>query len=199
MNDYRFSIDENTGTITRARAYRLPSEWTSDEWGHYFGEDTVAFYDEGYRGLRAYEGEWGTDTEGCDRAMVAYSTEQDNLPRSEGAMKRLAVRLTGQTDQRDPAADFIRVGLDRGVDFYVLTYNGDPDRSFAREIEAVNEGDIWRIECEEFLPYIGEHGAWLSSDDYPEQFYGEDKALTEFARVFGLTEFPAETLVTAGD
>lgn len=192
QTDYRFSV-EHDGTITRARAYRLPSDWTSDTWTHYWDMDTMtAFIDGGYRdGVYAVT---GCDNDETERAIAAFKAEQDTLRGASDGLDRLAKRLADNTDAR-----FIHVSLDRGADLYALAWSGDPDNAWRDEIEAVNCGDVWRIECEEFLPYVGEHGAWLSSDEYPEEFYGEDKATSEFARIFPLTEFPAENMVSATD
>lgn len=127
--------------------------------------------------------------------MRAYKNARDNGQDPDEALSKVAQRITN-----NPEARFICVGLDRGVDFYVLTWDGDPNGTWRDEIEAVYHGDIYRIECEEFQPGFGVGGGdWTPSDEYPEEFYGEDKAEAEFARIFALTEFPADMLVMAGD
>lgn len=196
QTDYRFDISEHDGTITRARAYRLPSEWTTDEWRHYWdGVEVPAFIDEGYRGRRVLNGT--NAEEDSERAIIAYDHERIGAPGGEGALGRLAVRLTEQTDQREPSARFICVGLDRGSDLYVLSWGGDPDNEWRDEIEALNYGDIWRIECEEYRPGFGMGGSdWVTTEEYPEQFYGEDKARSEFERIFPLDAFPAEKIIS---
>jgi len=190
MNDWRYSTvtDVNGHTIiTRGRMYNVGN---SDSWGYYWdGTDIVAFYDEGFRGLRSAD--W-CDEEDGRRATVAYSTEQDNLPGSEGAMKRLAVRLT-----ENPDADFIHVSLDRGTDFYVLSWDGDPSGDWRREIEAVWNGDIYRCEVEEYRDYAlpDTENNWIPADDVCEEWYGEDNADAVLVEMFPETEFPAEHMI----
>ncbi len=185
MSDYRY-MTNNDGTITRGRLYRLPSDWTSDAWSNYWdGNGMVGFYEEYARGQRTLH-----DDADNDRALAAYQSAKNYDTDPDVALRSVARRITGQWD-----ADFICVGLDRGMDFYVLSWGGANDE-WRREIEAVSEGDIYRIECEVYLPYVGEHGCWLSEDEYPEEFYGEDKASAEFTRVFDMAEFPAERFVS---
>lgn len=189
MSDYRFSVSEHDGTITRARLYRLGDEG-GDSWRWYWeGDGQVAFIDGDRRdGVYAL-----TDNEDTERAIAAFKAERDYD--QSGALDRVAVRITEQSNAR-----FICVGLDRGTDLYALAWGGDPNGEWRDEIEAVNWGDIYRIECEEFQPGFGVAGGdWVPADEYPEEFYGEDKAMAEFARIFPLTEFPADLLVTAGD
>lgn len=198
MSEWRYAVEHdavnNHTTITRGRTYHVGD---SDSWHTYWeSTDIVAFYDEGYRGLRGAD--W-CDEDEARRATVAYSAEQDNLPGSEGALKRLAVRLTGTTHFRDQPADFIRVGLDRGIDFYVLSWNGDPDRQWRDEIEEVWHGEVYRIECEEYT-LIGHAGGedlweWTPADDACDEWYGLDNALDALAEAFPETEFPAEKIV----
>lgn len=189
MSDYRFMLNAD-GTITRGKLYRLPSEWTSDSWSNYWdGNETAAFV-VNYGSRLDIDIVEGTNSERGMRAAEAFRAERGNMLGSYRALDRLAKRLTGNRD-----AAFICVGLDRGTDLYALTYDGDPDRSFCDEIEAVWNGDIWRIECEEFAPGVGWINDWMPSDEYPEEFYGEDKATAEFERVFNLAEFPAEQFV----
>jgi hypothetical protein len=189
MSEYRFMVDENTGTIYRAKAYRLPEDWTTDAWSNYFDGDFVGFYVEYGRSpsTRVLH-----DDEDNHRAVSARTHAAIEGADVSVALKKVAQRITGQWD-----ADFIHVGLDRGTDFYVMTWGPSPD--WAREIEAVNEGDIWRIEIEELLLNCGCEQHWVPADEYPEEFYGEDKATAAFASLFPLTEFPADLLVTAGD
>lgn len=194
--DYRFTVNTEpyatTPTITRGRAYQLPSDWCADSWSHYWdGTDMVAFIDGDYRdGIYPVK---GCDNDETDRAIAAFKAEQDTLTGSSDGLHRLAKRLTD-----NPDAKFICVGLDRGTDLYALSWDGDPSGDWAREIEAVNYGDIWRIEVEEFQPGMGMGGGdWVPCDEYSEEFYGEDKALAEFARIFEMAEFPAEMMIEA--
>jgi hypothetical protein len=189
MSEYRFCTVTTPAngetTIYRGKAYRLPSDWTSDSWQHYFDSDTmVGFYEEYVRGQRTL-----VDNDDSDRALAAYCSAKNHGADPHEALDRLAVRLTGNEDAR-----FIVVGLDRGCDLYVLAWGGDPDNSWRDEIEAVNNGDIWRIETEEF---DGEQ--WHPADDVCEEYYGEDKAIEGFHKEFPLDAFPAEVLVGASN
>lgn len=182
---YDTTIDANGHvTITRGRAYQLPSDWTGDAWSHYWdGGGMCAFYDEGFRGLRIVD---GADEGESEQALAAYRADREDVT---GALDTLAQTMTGQEDAR-----FIPVNIDRGVTLYALSYDGDPDGTWRDEIEAVACGDIWRIECEEYRDYglPDTENNWLPSDEYPEEFYGEDKARAEFERIFPLPEFPAD-------
>lgn len=186
---WRYAADTDANgytTITRGRPYRLDF---GDEWSSYWDDtDIVAFYDEGFRGLRVAD--W-CDEEDGKRATVAYSAMNDHMT-DDGALKRLAVRLTGTAHLRDNTPDFIRVGLDRGMDFYVLSWDGDPSGDWRREIEAVNNGEVYRMECERFVgPGLG----WLTDDDdFCSAWYG-DTYQSDWHAAYPLTEFPAEALI----
>src|SRR5690349_280198 len=107
---WRFSVNPHDGTITRGRAYQLPSDWTSDAWSNYWdGDSMVGFYEEYARVGRRVLDNGNDDNE---RALNAYVAAHNYDADPHAALKRLAVRLTGSTD-----ADFICVGLDRGMDF----------------------------------------------------------------------------------
>lgn len=187
MTEYRFHVSEH-GTITRGEVYRL-SDWeTGDTWRHYWDSDQmVAVYDSrDYHS--ATEGEW---TERAEHVMkMAKDYDQD----VDAAMNRLAVRLLD-----NPEAKFIHVNVDRGVTLYALSWDGDPDRTWAEEIDAVNNGEVYRIRTEEYTPGGWFGGDWTPADEVCEEFYGEDQAEAGFAREFPLTEFPAEMLVSAQD
>lgn len=190
MSEYRFSTVTSPGngeiTIYRGKVYRLPDEWTTDSWSHYWdGMDTVAFYDEGYRGRRVVDGI--EPVEDAERAITALDKGGPE------ALDRLAARLhpepVGTYSVQDWAPGYFTVPLDRGMDLYVMSWHGDT-ADWRDEIEAVWNGDIWRIETEEF---DGEQ--WHPADDVCEEYYGEDKAMQGFHKEFPLTEFPAEVLV----
>jgi hypothetical protein len=177
------------GTITRGRKYQLPDDG-GDSWRWYWdGDQMVAFID-GY----CRDGTYAvTQNEDTDRALVVYRVEKAGERGAEGGLKRLAVRITGQAD-----ADFICVGLDRGTDLYALSWDGDTDHEWRDEIEAVYNGDVWRIETERFEPRYTEYGdeaCWVPDDDICGEWYGEDKAEAAFVREFPLDEFPAELLI----
>lgn len=202
--EWRFSVDENTGTITRGRLYQCG---TSDDWAHYWdGSDTLAFYDEGYRGVRAIDGldaddEWlaraiyAHDAVQGDQSGASASTTGHRLWRRYDALDRVAVRYTGNLDAR-----FLSVPLDRGTVFYMMLWSGGDDADLCREVRdevnAVWNNDIWRIEVEEYAPGLGyEGGDWVSADDVSEQWYGEDKGREAWGQHFPLDEFPADLLV----
>lgn len=178
---WRYATDAE-GTITRGRIYRLDSP---DEWIHYWdGVSSPAFYDEGFRGRRVVDGLDPVADADAERAIVALAKG------GHEALDTLAVRLTGNDE-----ACFVTVALDRGIDLYALSWDSDPDRSWRDEIEAVYNGDVWRIEVEEYMPHVTEHGAWINADDVWDQYYGEANAEAALVEVFPETEFPAERLI----
>lgn len=186
---YATSTDSNGHTtITRGRPYNVGD---SDTWTFYWDgmTDSVAFYDEGYRGLRVAD--WCDPDEG-KRATIAHSADRDFMCET-GALKRVAQRITGNLD-----ADFICVGLDRGIDLYVLTETGDPSGDWRREIENVNNGEVYRMETEEYTDLWGPSG-WQQADDWCEEWYGSDSAEKDWHEAYPLTEFPAEVMVDASN
>jgi len=188
--NYRFSISTAPNgdvTIYRARLYRLPSDWTADSWAHYWdGDGMVAVYD---------DADYNTPTsksnpEDTERAITAYRWD------GEKGLARLARRLTaeqGASPSTAYAAEFISVGLERGVTLYALAWGGDPESKWANEIEAVYHGDIYRAEVEEYVPgHVFDEGTWITSDFNGEEWYGEEQAEAGFEREFELPEFPAD-------
>lgn len=177
--------DPTDVTILRGRKYQLPSD--SDHWTWYFDGDThVAFYDEGFRGIRACT----EDDDDLHRAIMAHKMEKAGGKNSTGALDKVAQRITGQPESR-----FIRVPLDRGTDLYLLAWGGDPDGELRREVEAVWNGDIWRIEVEQFKGFdMRNDPSWYPDDEVCEEWYGEDKADEGWVQHFPLAAFPAELL-----
>lgn len=192
VTDYRYLVHE--GTIYRARSYRLPDHWTHDAWRDYWdGGDHIAFYDEGFRGIRALE-----DNEDTQKAIEAYKADRTG-GWYDGALNRFAQQYTGREDAR-----FIVVHLDRGLDFYVLSWDGDPENTWRDEIEAVWNGDIWRMEVERYeectLNYLRlcpqTHVLWLPEEEPCEEWYGEDNATAALEKEYPLNEFPAELVIS---
>ena len=191
MSEYRFCTVTSPGngevTIYRGKVYRLPSDWTSDSWRHYFDGDTFVGFTVHWRGTPNLTPL--NDSDDCERAVAAYQSARNHGADEHEALDRLAVRLTETEDSR-----FISVGLDRDYDVYVLSYDGDPNNEHRDEIEAVYHGDIWRIETEVF-----DGTDWHPYDDVCDEYYGEDKARAGFEREFPLDAFPAEVLVAASN
>ena len=191
MNEYRFHVADD-GTIFRGRAYRVDDP---DVWSYYWDCDQmVAFYDEGFRGLRLVD---GTDEVAGERAMRAASQTKEDR---DAALKRVAERVSAEWSNEHPdRADFIEVSLDRGMSLFVLVFDAtDEDwvRSYRREIEAVWHGDIYRIEVEEYVRGGGlVADQWLPADDICAEFYGEEQRDAGFENAFPLTEFPAELTI----
>lgn len=190
MSEWRYSRDKSTGTIMRGRLYRTDDP---DAWQHYTDSDgVVAFYDEGWRGMRVVE---GADKEASGRALVAcFAMRYD-----PNALKKVAVRLARAWDWPEPEqADFIEVNLDWGISVFWLTSLHDEDdvRNLRREIESVWHGDIYRMGCEK---YVQDHGLvpdqWLHADDVYDEWYGEENAIAAHEKEFPLAEFPAEALI----
>lgn len=176
-------MGEPVTVIQRGRAYQLPSDWTTDAWRNYWDCDgMVAFIDGGYRhGTYAV-----TENPDTERAITAYRYS------GEEALVPLAKRLLPESVEVGNTPAFISVGLDRGVDLYVLAWDGDPEGKWRDEIEAVYHGDVWRVEVQE---YDASTGTWADADDMCVEWYGEDVATAAFEREFELAEFPAELLV----
>lgn len=193
--DWRYAVDSD-GIITRGRMYRLSDTGcdTSDEWRWYWESDgMVGFYEEYARGRTPLN-----DSDECKRAISAYQHARNEGDDTDVALRKVARRITGEW-----SADFVCVGLDRGMDFYALSWGGDPEGVWRDEIEAVYHGDIYRCEVEEYtLRFVtpdGEDWEWVTSDDVYDQWYGEDKADAAHEEMFSLAEFPAELLVSASD
>jgi hypothetical protein len=200
--EWRFFVNEVTGDILRARLYQTPED--PDAWSFYWdGDAGVAFYDEGYRGLRPRAGMehevaramYAHDAVKGDQAGSATASTGHPLWRQYDALDRVAVRITGNLDAR-----FISVPLDRGMVLYALAWDGDPDNTWRNEIEAVWSGDIWRIEVEQYIPSLGfDGGDWLPTEDFGEEWYGEDVARAAYERNWPLAEFPAERTISSDD
>lgn len=186
MSEYRFSISTAPNgdvTIYRGRLYHLPSDWTADSWSNYWdGDQMVAIYDS----LDYYSPTAKSNREETERALTAFRySGEDGLAR---VARRLATEW-GASTSTTPA--FIPVGLDRGVTLYALAWGGDPDGTWAEEIEAVYHGDIWRAEVQEYVPGATfDEGTWIESDNFDE-WYGEDVAQAGFEKAYELDEFPA--------
>lgn len=174
--------------VTRGRAYQLPIDWAQDTWSSYWdGDCMVAVYDS-----RDYSSP--TSGEDTDRAKYALRMAREYGQDVDAALTRLARRIEGNW-----AARFIPVPIDRGVTLYALSYDGDPEGTWADEIEAVSNGDVWRIETQTYEPGFGwDRGDWNPADDVCEEWYGEDVAQRDFERAFPLTAFPAELFIAEG-
>lgn len=188
MSEYRFFINEHDGngepTIIRAKPYKAEH---GDQWDYYWDGDQMVAITKGWHAgspdLHALTD--NDDTERVYAAMnMAYAYDQDE----SAVLKHLAVRLTGQQH-----ADFICVSLDRGYDVYALSWDGDADRTWRDEIEAVYHGDVWRIETWEYNTFTE---SWDYSDEVPEEYYGEDNAASEWIKAFPLDAFPAHLVIT---
>lgn len=182
--EWRFDVNPHDGTISRGRMYQLPE--STESWQFYWDGSTIAgFYDEGFRGKRIMD----TDaTEDSERALAAYVTAANYGRDPHEALDAVAERISG-----DPDSCFISVGLNRGCDLYVHSWNGDPNNEWRDEIEAVYNGDVWRVEVEEYDE--GWPGNWRPADEMCEEWYGEDKARAGWEKAFPLAEFPAERVI----
>lgn len=190
--DYRFFVNEHdaapnsgvTPTIYRARLVQQSPDYGGDTWRYYWdGDQMCAVYDRSdyYSPTKDSNPEWTARAEQVVRTCRDYDQDLD------AALARLAVRLF-EYDTFD--ARFIPVSIDRGVDLYCLSWDGDPEGTWRDEIEAVSAGDIWQFEVEE---YTGD-GKWREDDDC-EEYYGEHKAEAAFAKAYPLTEFPAHLVL----
>lgn len=197
-NVWRFFVNDHDGngvpTIYRARPYQLPEDYSGDSWQSYWDGDGMVAFTVGYRWLDFRQIiDSGETTRAINAYMAAWNHNDGRDRDIEQALKRVAQRITGVWD-----ADFICVGLDRGYDLYVMTYDGDPDRTWADEIEALYHGDVWRMEVEEYTgDDTGLDGAylWQTSDNVCDEWYGEDKAQAAWVKDFPLDEFPAHLIV----
>jgi hypothetical protein len=194
---WRFWVNETTGEIFRSRIYQVPDDG-GDRWRWYWeGDFTVAFIDNfgpGY--LPLTDGEdtqraiYAADAIKGDQSGAMPSTVAHRLWSQYDALDRVAVRLEGSLDAR-----FVTVPLDRGSLLYLLTYDGDPNRSFRDEVEALYNGDVWDMEVEAYDE--GWPGNWRPEDGPAEVYYGETYARETWEAEYPLAEFPAERLVGA--
>lgn len=181
-------MGEPVTVVTRGRAYRLPGDWTADSWRDYWDGDGTVCVINGY----SRDG-WYASTEGAwtERALHAIQMCREFDQDVDAMLTRLARRLTGNW-----ASKFIVVGLDRGLDAYVLHYGveGEHSQRWRDEIEAAYHGDIWRIEVQEYQHDHWGPGkpTWTEVDDVCDEWYGEGVAAAAFEAEFPLTEFPAE-------
>lgn len=193
VHKWRYAVDTE-GTITRGRIYNT-DDW--DAWRNYWdGDEVVAFTDRYYRGIAPLD----ASDEDTARAMKAHIAEKNGERGSEGALDRVAQRIAKRfTGLTFSSARFICVDLDYAEDFFVLSFDGDPNGTFRREIEAVWNGEIYREECEIFDTSMPEGQRWQSVDDPCEEWYGEANAEEALSKMFPLEEFPAERLVEGSD
>lgn len=184
-------------TVYRSRKWQV-DDTSGDQWRWYTDSDSfIGFYDEGFRGIRALDS--GADPVDVARAVVAHEAERDGWRGAEGGLDRVAQRLVAEHDgwrKQVERAKFIRVPLDRGTDLYLLTYDGDPDGEFRREVQAVWNGDVWRLEVQVYIPTHNPNivSVWEYTDDCSE-YYGEDHADEQWKAEYPLTEFPADLFV----
>lgn len=169
-------------TIYRARLYQMPADWAGDSWQFYWdGDQMAAVYDnKDYRSPT--KGAWTERAEHVVNMCREYGQDLNE------ALTRLAVRLF---DHEAPGARFVTANVDRGVDLYALSWAGDPDRTWANEIEAVACGDIWRVEVEEYNSFTE---SWSPADEV-EEWYGQSVAEAEFVKAYPLEAFPAEQVI----
>lgn len=180
---WRFDVNPHNGTIYRGRLYGVDPDWSGDSWRSYWdGDMMAAVYD--HRGyISPTEGEWTDRAEHVVKMCREYDQDLGE------ALTRLARRLEENWDAR-----FISVSIDRGVTLYALSHGGDPGGEWAREIEALADGDVWRMEVEEWNPHTE---TWDHADDMFEEWYGEDVAQEAFEKEFPLVELPMLTLPTS--
>lgn len=205
QSDWRYSVKVDANghsTITRGRMYRLDDP---DTWEHYFDGDWSegAFYDHGWEGYQPMHDGDHTATRAISAVLLAneYGSGIGATDRVDEAIDKVLRRTLGSWH-----AGYVCVGLDRGADLYVPMWDAsDPEHVavFRREIEAVNNGDVWRCEVEQYWPNVGDfdptHGGysnWLAADDVCDEWYGDDKAEAALAQMFPLTEFPAELVLS---
>jgi hypothetical protein len=189
MSEYRYTVDEHDGTITRGRVYCLRDLGydMSDNWQSYWDGDSIVAFTVYWRGYPELNGLGGANTDN-ERAMEAWRKAREYGADESDALNRLARRITGNWD-----STFIKVSLERDYDLYALSWAGDPDNEWRDEIEAVNYGEIYRMETAAYNEAYPDN--WEPQDDWCEEWYGEAKADEALERAFGLTEFPAELLI----
>lgn len=190
---WRFHVSEHDGSITRGRLYQIDPSMTTDLWRNYWeGDFTVAFIDSGYSGTQVV-----TDDEALARRVADAFERTGRSQRYLDLAAQVIAAAEGATASTE--ARFIRVGLDRGSDLYALSYDGDPTREWADEIEGINFGDCFRIEVEEYAPGMGPGGIdWVPTEEVCEEWHVEAKAREVFeTREFPLAEFPAELALAA--
>lgn len=215
MTEYRFATVTNPHDPTDVAIYRarLINVGHDNSWSDYFdGSTMVGFYDDGWSGRRVIDGLDPVAAEDSERAVVAYQHERWPIHQTGGdygysvhglALQRAARRIAlaqGYPPHVAWEADFICVPLDRGRTLYLLATGGPADQADLREeIEALNLGDIFDVEVEQYTPGGWFGGDWTPAEPGCEWWYGERAAEREFARHYPMTEFPAELLVSAQD
>jgi hypothetical protein len=185
---WRFDVSPLDGTITRGRKYRLPEDYSGDMWRNYWdGDQMVAVFDNGYVTGPTYN----DDTTRTRNAMLMAARYDQDV---DAMLARLAPRIALGWGHPTPwEASFIAVGIDRGVTLYALSWAGDLENTWRDEIEAVNCGDVWRIETEEW-----DGTAWMPGEEVCAEWYGEDSAQRGFEREFPMADAP-ESLHQTGE
>lgn len=183
---WRFDVRPD-GTIQRGRKYRLPEDYTMDNWtGYWDGDQMVAVYDS-----RDYHSPTeGDDTERVEYAMrMCREFDQD----IDEMLARLAPRIMLDWGHPTPwESRFIAVGVERGVTLYALSWGGDPEGEWRDEVDAVYHGDVWRIEVE-----CWDGDTWQPDEEVYAEWYGEDSAQRGFEAEFPLADVPDAVLVTS--
>lgn len=182
---YRFNEIEN-GDVFRSTLVRIGDE-CGDEWRHYWSDsDMVGFYD-GY----ARDGVYLLDTLNpvdSERAMAAYRAEKAGERGADGALDRVAKRITGP---EYPDARFVVVGIDRGCDLFVLAYDGDPENKWRDEIEALHCGEVYEIQSETLTHTADDGLVWKQDEPWGDEiYYGENYAREQWEKIYPLTAMP---------
>jgi len=174
---YRYRVTDD-GSIYRGQIMRTGHD---ESWSDYWdGDGMVGFTVDWHYGSQHLTPLH--KDEANERAMTAF-----RLGQGTDSLDRLAPRLANNED-----ACFLHVPLDRGTDFYVLAYSGDPDGKFRAEVEAVWNSEVYRIEEDKYLPGAG---IWREWDVTGDEHYGMSEAESAFEKEFPLAEFPAEMFV----
>lgn len=183
---WRFDVSPHDGTITRGRKYRLPDDYSGDNWRHYWdGDCMVAVYDS----TNYHSPTTGDATERVEYAIrMCREYDQD----IDAMLARLARRIEGNWP-----AGFASVGVERGVTLYALMWDAsDPEhvKAWADEIECVYYGDVWRIEVERWDAGLE---SWQPEDEVYEEWYGETLAQEGFEKEFPMADAPDALLVSS--
>lgn len=185
--NWRYWVNAD-GEILRGRPYRL-GDLYGDLWRNYWDGDFTTAFTIYWRGAAGPDLTMLAEQEtgDADRAMQTWRLAREYDQDVDAALTRLARRLTGNYSSR-----FVGVSPEYDLDMYALSWDGDPDHTWRDEIEAVNGGDVYRMEVERYDSFLAD---WSPADDMCDEWYGVDNARAAHEREFDLTEFPAELLI----
>lgn len=177
---YRYRVTDD-GSVYRGQ---IMSASHDELWSYYWdGDQMIAFIVDWYYGNRHVN----LVTRGNDVTDVGQRVIDAFERNGSAVLDRMAKVITGEPDSR-----FVLVNLDRGQDMYVLCWGDDADNALRDEVEAIYNGEVYRIEEDK---WVGGACVWREYDYTGDEHYGMRNAEAAFESEFPLAEFPAEMFV----